>query len=159
METTLFYPAQTQSGFKSINKDGIIETSSGVSGHIFHTVTTSYLTEGILFHAWLGYRTDEELKEVLEKILYPILVENKCYKVLVDTSLVEGSFDGANDWLADYYMPKIITAGLRLHGMVLPADLYASLALELYQENNVKNGFDNRMFPSVEAAYAWLKTV
>jgi hypothetical protein len=70
METQIKDYQQTKSGFKVVQHGDVIQSYNKM-GQVFHFIDTSYLREGIYYHGWIGYRSNEQIIEVLcEKIGY-----------------------------------------------------------------------------------------
>lgn len=146
---------QTKSGFK-ITQEGSIIKCTNKMGQDFHIIDTTYLSQGILFHGWKGFRTAEQLKEVLEGHLKELFSQNGCKGMVIDNREMAGSFSSVNDWLANDYMPKLINMGLKNNAVVLPNNVFAKLAVEDWDRKI--SGFVTRNFDEVEKAVAWVKS-
>ena len=146
---------ETKNAFK-ITQDGDIIRCYNRMNQEFHFIDTSFLKEGILLHGWKGFRTADQLKEVLEGHLYEIFSKNSCSKMLIDNRNMSGSFSSVNDWLANDYMPKLVSNGLMSNAVVLPNNIFAKLAVEDWDRKI--NGFSTRNFDDTEKALAWLRS-
>ncbi len=130
-------------------------------GEVYYSV--EYLPEHhILFSEWFGsYLLVEEVKEGallgLEK-----MKEYQVTKLLNDNTNLEGTWDEANDWIAQEWMPKAIEAGLMKFAHILAPDIFGQLAAEFMGDNakkleeETKNVFQMRMFGDLESAKKWL---
>lgn len=77
--------------------------------------------------------------------------------MIIENSRMSGSFNEINDWLATYFMPKMIEIGLKNNAVVLPQNIFAQLAVEEWDKK--VGGFTTRNFGSVNDALNWLRTV
>ncbi len=131
-------------------------------GNIFYTA--EYFPEKeIVYSEWFGsYLSVAQVKEGallgLEKIK-----EHQATKILNDNTGLEGTWDEANDWIAQEWMPKAIEAGLLQFAHVLAKDMFGQLAAEFMQDNAEKinaekkqNEFQLCMFEDIESAEKWL---
>ncbi|MBS2099237.1 hypothetical protein [Carboxylicivirga linearis] len=146
---------QSTSGLKVVKEGNIIKSYNRM-GKEFHFIDTSYLSKGILFHGWIGFRTGDQIKEVLSGHLYEMFEQNKCTNMIIDNRKMEGSFSSVNDWLANDYMPSLIKLGLSNNGVVLPANVFAKLAVDDWDKK--VSGFATRNFDNTEAAISWVQS-
>jgi len=156
METVLKDYDQTQSGFKVV-QDGKIIKSYNRMGQEFHFMDLNYLSDGIIFHGWVGFRSAEQLKEVLDGHFFDIFATNKCPKMLINNVAMTGSFSSVNDWLATDFMPRMINKGLKDNAVILPSNLFASLAVEDWDQK--VGGFTTRNFKSIDEGLTWLRSI
>ncbi|MFT3738026.1 MAG: hypothetical protein QM786_04660 [Breznakibacter sp.] len=154
METVIKSYEQTKSGFKVV-QDGKIIKSYNRMGQEFHFMDLSYLSDGIILHGWVGFRSGEQIKEVLDGHFFDIYSKSPCKKMLINNSQMTGSFSMVNDWLANIFMPKMIDLGLKDNAVVLPANVFASLAVEDWDQK--VGGFTTKNFKSLDEGLAWLK--
>lgn len=118
--------------------------------------------EGIFVDRWIGFVTDEEMKAIMDGHYYRLFADSGCNKKICDTTLLEGSFDGVNEWFATYFLPKLMQAGLRYNAIVLPRDIFAQMAMNENTEQveaTAADAFQVRMFGSFEDARTWLKSL
>ena len=146
---------QQVGGFKVIKKGNIIESYNNLN-QVFHFVDLSYVQAGILYHGWVGFRSNEQLKEIMDGHLLDILKGNRCQNMLLDTSRMSGSFSETNDWCATYYMPKLKSAGLKNIAAVLPKDIFAQLAMKDWLKGAASKGFNSAGFVSLADGINWL---
>ena len=141
--------------FKVVQKDQMIESINKLN-QTFHFLDLSYAKQGIFFHGWLGYRTNDQIKQVLDGHFFNFYKQYKCRGMLIENSKMSGSFAELNDWLAGYFMPKMIALGLKNNAVVLPKNVFAQLAVEEWDKK--VGGFASRNFDNVADAINWLKT-
>ena len=141
--------------FKVVQKGNMIESINKMNS-VFHYIDLSYTKQGILFHGWVGFRTTEQLKGVLDGHFMDVFKQYKCKNSLVESSKMNGSFDDANEWMATIFMPRLIGMGLKNVAVVLPQNIFAQIAVEGWDRRI--NGFLSRNFGSVNDALTWLKT-
>ena len=143
-------------GFKVV-EDGNLIKSINRQGKMFHFIDLNYKKDGIFFHGWVDYRTNDQIKEVLDGHFIELFKTSGCKKSLIENSKMTGSFSGINDWLGEYFMPKMIGMGLTSNAVVLPADIFSQLAVEDWDEKTT--GFVNRNFGDLNEAVNWLKSL
>jgi hypothetical protein len=114
--------------------------------------------KNLLYSNWIGsYLSVEQVKAGallgLEKIK-----EMKVAQLLNDNRQLEGVWNQANDWVASYWMPEAIKAGLRKFAHIIPQELYAQLSAELMEDNAAKQEgeFQLKLFDNQEDAEEWL---
>jgi len=148
--------ATLKDDFKVIQKGQLVD-SVNKTNQVFHTIDLTYAKEGIMFHSWIGYRTNDQLKQVLDGHFAKIYEQQKFKKMVIEISRMSGSFDEANDWMATYFMPKLVRLGLQYSAVVLPANVFAQVSTEEW--NKKVGGFTTRNFGSANEALAWLRSV
>lgn len=125
--------------------------------NIFYEV--EYLvSEKILYSNWTGsYLSVDQVKEG-SLLALDLMRENECQLLLNDNRELEGTWDEANEWIANEWMPQAIQSGLKRFAHILPQDLFAELSAELMEENakKVEGGFQLKMFNNREEAENWL---
>jgi hypothetical protein len=142
--------------FKVVQKGDIIESINRLD-QVFHYIDLSYIKQGIFLHGWVGFRTTDQFKAVHDGHVLKLFQQFNCKNAIVECTRMSGSFDEANDWLAGYYMPKLILSGLHNVGVVLPQNILAQMAVEEWDKK--VGGFTSRNFGSLNDALNWLKTV
>jgi hypothetical protein len=145
---------QTKTGFKVIQNGNLIQ-SFNQANQLFHYIDLSYLKDDIYFIGWVGYRTNEQIKEVLDGHFMEIYSSHKCSKMIINNSKMTGTFFTINDWLTAYLMPKMINMGLLYNAVIYPENIFAQLAVEDFGQK--KEGFKNRSFKNLDSALTWLK--
>lgn len=142
--------------FKVVQEGDIVKSING-RGKVFHFIDLSYKKEGIFFHGWIDYRTNEQIKDVLDGHFIEIYKSSGCKKMLIENTRMTGSFSGINEWLGEYFMPKMINMGLSSNAVVLPGDIFSKLAVEDWDEK--VSGFVTRNFGDLNEAVGWLKAL
>ena len=155
METKIKDFTQTQTGFKVVQNGDLIQSINKM-GQVFHQIDTKYLKEGILFHGWIGYRTNDQIKEVLDGHFMELYNKHKCKKMLIENSKMTGTFASINDWLTNVFMPKMIRMGLSFNAVVFPENIFAQMAVEDWDQK--VGGFHNKSFGTVNEALSWLRS-
>lgn len=156
MATILKDYGQTQSGFKVV-QDGKIIKSYNHTGQEFHFMDLNYLNEGIFFHGWVGFRSPEQIKEVLEGHFLDLFTTGKCAKMLINNVAMTGSFSSVNSWLATDFMPGMVDKGLKDNAVILPANLSANLAVQDWDQK--VGGFTTRNFKTIDEGLNWLRSI
>jgi hypothetical protein len=141
--------------YKVVQRGDMIESINRLN-QVFHYLDLSYIKQNIFFHGWIGFRTNEQFKAVQDDHVLKLFQQFNCRNALVECTKMSGSFDEANDWLAGYYMPKLISAGLRNVAIVLPQNIFAQMAVEEWDKK--VGGFTSRNFGTLNNAINWLKT-
>lgn len=154
METVIKNYEQSKSGIKVVQNGKMIKSYNRM-GQEFHFIDLNYLSEGILLHGWVGFRSSEQLMEVLDGHFFEVFSQNPCRKMLINNIQMTGSFSSVNDWLANDFMPKMINKGLTDNAVVLPANVFASLAVEDWDKK--VGGFTTKNFKSLDEGLTWLR--
>jgi Golgi nucleoside diphosphatase len=97
---------------------------------VFHFIDLTYTKQNIIFHGWIGYRTNEQIMQVLDGHFMNFYKQYKCKSMIIENSKMSGTFTEINDWLAGYFMPKMISMGLKNNAVVLPQNIFSKLAVE-----------------------------
>lgn len=153
---TVIKEATSKDDFKVIQTGQIVD-SINQANQVFHTIDLSYAKEGIMYHSWIGYRSNDQLKQVLDGHFVKFYEQNKFKKMVIEISKMSGSFDAANDWMATYFMPKLVKLGLAYSAVVVPANVFAQVSTEEW--NKKVGGFTTRSFGSSKDALTWLRSV
>jgi hypothetical protein len=144
-----------QDDYKVVQKGDMVESLNKMN-QVFHFIDLSYAKkEGIMFHGWIGYRSNEQLKSVLDGHFANIYNQYKFKNMVIEISKMSGAFNEANDWMATYFMPKLVSFGLQKSAVVLPANVFSQLAVDDWNEK--VSGFQSRNFGSVNDALTWLR--
>lgn len=154
-ENTSKNATSTQLDFKVVETNNKIE-SINKAKQVFHFIDLDYLKKGIIFHGWIGYRSNDQIKAVLDGHFIDLYSKYKCKKMLIENTQMTGSFSAINDWLGSYFMPKMINMGLTSNAVVLPKNVFAQLAVEDWDQK--VGGFTTRNFDSIDNALKWLAT-
>ena len=152
METVIKDLSQTKSDFKVLQKGDLVQSLSK-TGTVFHYIALSYTSQKIFLHAWEGYRSNEQFKEVLSGHFLDLLKKHKCPYMLTDISKMTGTFADSNDWLATVFTPQLISLGVTKHAVVLPSNIFAELSAKDW-ETKIQ-GFTTHNFNNRETALKW----
>lgn len=108
---------------------------------------------------WIGYVTVDEVKKAANAGLDLFLKQNgACKKMLNSNEKLEGSWDEANDWIANDWMPRALGGGLKFFAHVVSPDVFAQMSSENMEQNFQEAGFTMRTFGSTQDAIHWLKS-
>lgn len=121
---------------------------------VFYTAEYEAENEWI-YSNWFGYLDVEEVKAGANAGL-ALLIQAHTSKFLNDNRQLEGSWDDANEWIAQDWMPRALQAGLKKFAHVVSPDIYAALSAE-EMESNVLD-FEMKIFEDFEAAKVWLSS-
>ena len=100
---------------------------------------------------------DKEVKESLEKLL-TFIVERKCDRQIINTGKTLGGFsEQIQDWLANDWIPRAVTAGMKYVATVIPKNAMAQLSNDYWQEVSTDIGFVTINVTSHEDDVDWLK--
>ncbi|MEM8970062.1 MAG: STAS/SEC14 domain-containing protein [Bacteroidota bacterium] len=108
-----------------------------------------------LYTRWIGDVTVEDVKAGGEKMLEQIQ-EKSCQKVLNDNRDVTGSWDDANEWITQNWMPRIVSAGLQKFAHIISPDIFAAMSVE--EMMTQVSGFEMHIFEDEEKAKVWLRS-
>lgn len=109
---------------------------------------------GWVYNEWKGEVTvDEVIEACVVSIEY--LEEQKSPKILNDNSQLKGSWDEANEWIAQNWMPRALAAGLKKFAHITSPDVFGALSAE--ELVTQAKDFEMRIFNNRAEAKAWLK--
>ena len=107
------------------------------------------------FANWIGYASPENVKEGALFYL-ELMRENPCPYLLNSNQELLGSWDKANDWLQNVWVPQARELGLRYMAHILAPNIAAALSgQDLHRR--VDGNFEMRIFGDIPKAKAWLK--
>jgi len=104
---------------------------------------------------WLNYMEDEDIKEAKIK-LAKMLAYTNCSSYLSDMLNFKGATPEMMLFVKDVWFPLAYEKGLRNLAMVLPPDMFASLALETAISSHVVTKLNAKKFSSYNEAQQWL---
>jgi hypothetical protein len=111
---------------------------------------------GWIYAHWSGVQTLDVVQTAGLHYL-AMLHEEPCPRLLNDHHDVIGRFLAVNDWIADYWAPQAVEAGLRTVAQVLAPGVHLSPAVRDLMRR-LKPRFHAAFFTDVAAAAAWLRT-
>lgn len=110
-----------------------------------------------LYVHWQGERSAENLMYGAEQMIR-LAIENKCHKVINDSSEVTNQLPNTINWLADNYAPRLEAAGVQFLAWIYndksPAKLAADAVLKREQSDIIVMVFDNR-----QTAETWMRSI
>ena len=137
-----------------IVKLGTMVESVNKLNQVFHFVDLSYTKVDIFYQGWIGYRSIEQMKDLLEGHLVNLFQQHPCKSMLMEGSRMSGSFSDINNWFAMTYMPKLMNLGLKNIAVVLPENIFAQLAVKDWAKK--LRGFNVQTFSSLSEALTWV---
>jgi hypothetical protein len=147
-------PATTQIiDFRIVQRGTTVESINKLN-QVFHFIDLSYAKVDIFYQGWIGYRSNEQMKRVLEGHFMKLYQQNHCRKMLIENSRMSGSFSDINNWFAMEFMPRLFKMGLKHIAVVLPQNIFAQLAVKDWSDK--LKGFNNGNFESLSEALNWL---
>jgi len=140
-------------GFKVLYRQHFIETVDQ-SGQVIHYIDLSYAKADIIYHGWVGYRTNIQMKEILAGHFRDIYNDYRCRCMLTDCSKMKGDFSEAVEWYNSSLGPDLASLGLEYNAIILPNDNLAQISVREWQKNS--RGFKNVTFAGLNDAINWL---
>jgi hypothetical protein len=104
---------------------------------------------------WIGWVQVEEVKAGGMQMLELI----KKYHIkywLNDNRELEGSWDDANEWIANFWIPNVLKAGLEKYSVIVPNNLPAQLSSEFMADNAEKTTLKMLNVQTEQEAIDWL---
>ena len=147
----------TNTGITIQKKENKIESYNS-KGQLIHLIDGKETADKVAIHRWFGTASNEEIKQIFDGHFYEFLEREKVKKILVDTSKMNGFFDGVNSWLAEYYIPKLLKIGVKHNAFLLSEEFYLHLATDDLDEG-LETPFVTHIFGSEAKALQWLKSV
>jgi hypothetical protein len=147
---------KANTGITTKQNGNTIETYNS-TGRLIHILDKKEVPQKIAIHRWIGTVSDEEIKEVSDGHFIEFLINNNCTKIVVDTSQLNGFFDGVNNWLAEYFIPKLLQLGVKHNVFLVSQEFYSDLAMEDSDEE-FPNRLATRIFGTEDKALKWLKS-
>ncbi|MFB9864771.1 hypothetical protein [Rufibacter immobilis] len=106
---------------------------------------------------WVGIQS---LDTVMEGGTFYIemLKQQPCPRLLNDHKELIGPWDIANNWIVQFWTPKVMELGLQYMGQVLAPGIYGKMSFhQLHQR--ISDQFQIKMFEDVPTAMDWLLRV
>lgn len=144
---------QALDGFKVIRKQSFIETYNNLNQQM-HYIDLSFAKVGIFNNGWVGFRTNTQMKEILEGHFYEFYDDHRSPHLLTDCSKMKGSFIEIVDWLTNEFMPQMGEIGLKNHSLVLPMDSFAQLTVKDWVKKS--QIIKTKGFTTLSEAINWL---
>ena len=108
-----------------------------------------------IYSKWMGVLPTNTVILGCQAVLDFLRVK-PCSQLLNDNRDVVGSWNSANDWIAETWMPQALALGLeRFAHIVSPGIFGQASAAEMI--TRVGTQFEMRLFQDIEQAQAWLR--
>lgn len=140
-------------GFRTIRKRSYIETFNNLN-QLIHYIDLTYIKAGIFLQGWVGFQSNEQIKEILQGHFLELFAQYPCNKLLSDCSKMKSSFIEIDNWYNETNRTELIKSGLKYHAIIKPKDNFAQLTFKEWNHNN--NGIKNNTFSSLGDALNWL---
>jgi hypothetical protein len=110
-----------------------------------------------LYANWKGFQTVDNVKFGCEKIL-ELLKQKKITRVLNDNRQVTGPWQGAAEWGAKEWFPRMFAAGLTHFAWIQSTSVFSQLSTEktLSETDESKKTQGIRIFDDLEMARKWV---
>ncbi len=124
-----------------------------VFGATFITIRADNASRFVHNH-WRGMLSVDNVKQGATECLN-MLRDTGYTQLLNDNTDIIGSWDEANDWIAETWMPQALALGLRQFAHILPPSIFGVTAAEQMRVR-VGDKFEMRLFKSLPEGKAWL---
>lgn len=114
--------------------------------------------EGWYEGEWNGYVNSDEVIEAVKKVMASF-DQTTITKSLNDSSKGEGSWDEANEWLSQNWIPVAIAGGLQRFAFVVSPDIFSAMSSDELITKVPGTGFEMRTFQTKAEAQNWLRSV
>ena len=105
-----------------------MKTLQNAFGHSYLTIVPEPAA-GWIRNTWSGVLSVESVKQGAEAVL-TVMQETGCHYLLNDNRAVVGSWNQANAWIADYWMPRALELGLRRFAHISPPGTFVQASAE-----------------------------
>jgi hypothetical protein len=102
---------------------------------------------------WKGFQTVDSIKLGCEKML-ELLKAKKCKKILNDNRMVTGPWQGAAEWVATDWFPRMYAAGLMQLAWIVSPNIFSQMSMEATVSKNKDE--KTRTFENYTKAEDWL---
>jgi hypothetical protein len=124
---------------------------------VYYTVTYDAINNWN-YANWTGFVTADEVIHACNVGL-EIIVKNSCPYLLNDNRLISGPWSGANEWIANEWMPQALNAGLRRFAHIVSPNIFSAMAASQLVMKVEHFDFEMQIFQTKEEAVTWLKKV
>ncbi|QIX59691.1 hypothetical protein HER32_00175 [Hymenobacter sp. BT18] len=108
-----------------------------------------------LYNNWQGLLTTDTVMQGCEGVLRA-LEATGCTYILNDNRGVIGSWNQANDWIEQHWMPQALAGGLTRFAHVVAPGIFGQASAEAMHQR-VGSRFEMRLFQDIEDAQQWLQ--
>jgi hypothetical protein len=126
--------------------------------HTSKNVDIEFDVDGKFIYAnWKGFQTVDNVKFGAEKML-DFMKQKKCTRVLNDNRLVTGPWQGAAEWAAKEWFPRMFGAGLTHFAWIQSTSVFSQLSAEkaLSETDESWKTQGIRTFDDPEVARRWV---
>jgi hypothetical protein len=112
-----------------------------------------------LYANWKGFQNVDSIKDGGEKLLR-FLVAKKVSSILNDNRLVTGPWQGAAEWVAKEWFPRMFAAGMKRFAWVQSQNVFSQLSADktLSETEMSQKNEGIRIFNNLEQAQQWAVT-
>lgn len=108
-----------------------------------------------IYNEWRGVLSVDSVMQGAGAVL-EVMRETGCQYLLNDNRAVVGSWNQANDWIAQTWMPQALELGLRRFAHLAPPDTFVQASAEEMRKR-VNERFVMALFATPEEGTAWLR--
>ena len=108
-----------------------------------------------IYNNWVGVLPTERVIQGCQATI-DFLREHRTPHMLNDNREVIGSWNSANDWIAQNWVPQVITLGLKRFAMVLSPGIFGQTSAE-EMITRVGTQLEMRLFKDIGLAQSWLR--
>ncbi len=115
--------------------------------------------EHFLYANWKGFQNVDSIKDGGEKLLR-LLVAKKVSNILNDNRLVTGPWQGAAEWVAKDWFPRMFAVGMKRFAWVQSQNVFSQLSADkTLSETDISQKSEGiRIFNNLEQAQQWAVT-
>lgn len=108
-----------------------------------------------VYNEWIGVLPTETVIQGCQATI-DFLREYRCPNMLNDNRKVVGSWSGANDWIAQNWMPQALALGLKRFAHIVSPGIFGQTSAS-EMSTRVGTQFEMRLFEDMALAKAWLR--
>lgn len=123
-------------------------------GQVYLTITP-VPADGWIYIEWCGVLSVDSVMQGAEAVLTVMQEVGGSY-LLNDNRAVVGSWNQANAWIAENWMPRAVAFGLRRFAHVVPPGTFVQASAEEMRKR-AADQFAMELFTSLEDAKEWLR--
>ncbi|WP_400190955.1 hypothetical protein [Hymenobacter sp. B81] len=109
---------------------------------------------GWIYNNWQGVLPSDTVIRGAAEVL-EVMRATGCHYLLNDNRLVVGSWNQANDWIEQQWMPQALALGLRRFAHVVSPGTFGRASVE-EMLRRVDDRFEMHLFQDIDAARQWL---
>ena len=122
-------------------------------GKVYLTITWDE-KNGWIINNWEGMLSVENVMQGASEVL-KVMRQTGCHYLLNDNRQVTGSWNQANDWIEQTWMPQALALGLRRFAHIVPSAMFGVTSAEEMLKR-MGQRFEMRLFKSRQEAKQWL---